>query len=108
VFEAPTGSSSPQTVRTASYGVNRLGLKAEEFVLLDLGGANEEQVQVISARPDDQIVDAIVTKDHPVGTRIRPTIWPTPVLREGDDLASDILTVASPAPGSDLTVVIQT
>jgi hypothetical protein len=51
---------------------------------------------------------AIVTKDHAAGERIRPTIWPTPVLREGDDLAFDILAVASPDPGSDLTVVIQT
>jgi hypothetical protein len=49
-----------------------------------------------------------VTKDHAVGERIRPTIWPTPVLNEGDDLAFDILAVASPDSGSDLTVVIQT
>ena len=46
-------------------------------------------------------------KDHPVGTRIRPTIWPTPILNEGDDVAFDILAVASPEPGSDFTVVIQ-
>jgi hypothetical protein len=30
------------------------------------------------------------------------------VLYEGDDLAFDILAVASPDPGTDLTVVIQT
>jgi hypothetical protein len=30
------------------------------------------------------------------------------MLNEGDDLAFDILAVASPDPGSDLTVVIQT
>ena len=47
--------------------------------------------------------------EHPLaGERIRPTIWPTPVLNEGDDLAFDILAVASPDPGADLTVVIQT
>jgi len=31
-----------------------------------------------------------------------------PVLHEGNDLAFDILRVAGPNPGSDLTVVIQT
>lgn len=36
------------------------------------------------------------------------TIWPTPVINEGDTLAFDILAVASPDPGSDVTVVIQT
>ncbi len=51
---------------------------------------------------------AVVTKDHAAGERIRPTIWPTLVLYEGDDLAFDILAVASPDAGSDLTVVIQT
>jgi hypothetical protein len=30
-----------------------------------------------------------------------------PVMNEGDDLAFDILAVASPDPGSELTVVIQ-
>jgi hypothetical protein len=49
-----------------------------------------------------------VTKDHADGERIRPTVWPTPTLNEGDDLAFDILAVASPYAGSDLTVVIQT
>jgi hypothetical protein len=39
---------------------------------------------------------------------VRPTIWPTAILNEGDSLAFDILAVASPDPGSDLTVVIQT
>jgi hypothetical protein len=65
-------------------------------------------VKVITADPNNQTFDAIVTKDHADGERIRPTIWPTPVLNEGDDLAFDILTVASPDSGSDLTVVIQT
>lgn len=48
-----------------------------------------------------------MTKDHAAGERIRPTIWPAPVLNEADDLAVDILSVASPDSGSDLTVVIQ-
>ena len=42
------------------------------------------------------------------GATVRPTIWPTAILNEGDSLAFDILAVASPDPGSDLTVVIQT
>ncbi|MGA2327056.1 MAG: hypothetical protein ABSH05_12310 [Bryobacteraceae bacterium] len=103
-----TGSGSPQTVYTASHGANRLGFEAGKFVFLDLGGPNEEYVQVISAAPDNHTFDAVVTRDHAIGERIRPTIWPTPVLSEGDDLAFDILAVASPDPGSDLTVVIQT
>lgn len=37
-----------------------------------------------------------------------PAIWPTAILNEGDSLAFDILAVASPDPGSYLTVVIQT
>jgi hypothetical protein len=65
-------------------------------------------VKVITTDPDNQTFDAIVTRNHADGERIRPTIWPTPVLNEGDDLAFDILGVASPDPGSDLTVVIQT
>ena len=72
------------------------------------GGANEEYVKVIDADPDNQTFDAVVTKDHADGERIRPTIWPTPVLLEGDDLAFAVLAVASPDSGSDLTVVIQT
>jgi hypothetical protein len=43
-------------------------------------------------------------KDHAAGDRIRPS----PVLDEGDDPAFDIMAVASPDSGSDLTVVIQT
>ena len=50
---------------------------------------------------------AIVTKDHPM-CAIRPCIWPTPIMMEGNVLAFDIKTGASPNPGSDLTVVIQT
>ena len=103
-----TGSRSPQTVYTASYGANRLGLEAGKFVFINLAGPNEEYVRVISVDPLNQTFQAVVTRDHAAGERIRPTIWPTPVLHEGDDLAFDILAVASPDPGSDLTVVIQT
>jgi hypothetical protein len=84
------------------------GLVAGSFVFLDPGGTNEEYARVISVDPENQSFQAVVTKDHAAGERIRPTIWPTPVLREGDDLAFDFLAVASPDSGSDLTVVIQT
>jgi hypothetical protein len=106
--QAVTGSPSPQTIQTASYGANHLGLEAGKFIHINPGGANEEYVQLISVDPDNQTFDAIVTQDHAAGERLRPTIWPTPVLHEGDDLAFDILGVASPDPGSDLTVVVQT
>ncbi|MBI4907304.1 MAG: hypothetical protein HY820_27010 [Acidobacteria bacterium] len=106
--QAVTGNQTPQTIQTASYGANRLGIGSGKFVFLNLGGPNEECVKVISADPDNQTFDAIVTKDHADGERIRPTIWPTPTLNEGDDLAFDILSVASPDSGSDLTLVIQT
>ena len=103
-----TESASPQTIQTASYGANRLGLDAGKFVHIDFGGANEEYVRVIAVDPDNQTFDAVITRDHALGERIRPTIWPTAVLNEGDDLAFDILAVASPDSGSDLTLVIQT
>ncbi|WP_321471505.1 hypothetical protein [uncultured Paludibaculum sp.] len=106
--QAATANPAPQTLQTASYGANRLGLAAGQFLFLDPGGANEEYVKVITADPDNQTFDAIVTKDHADGERLRPSIWPTPVLLEGDDLAFDILAVAAPDAGSDLTVVIQT
>ncbi len=108
LISAVTAGPDSQTLQTASYGANRLGLVAGGFVFLDPGGVNEEYVRVISIDPENQTFQAIVTKDHAVGERIRPTIWPTAVLNEGDDLAFDILAVASPDPGADLTVVIQT
>jgi hypothetical protein len=108
LISAVTAGPDPQTLQTASYGANRLGLAAGGFVFLDPGGTNEEYVRVISVDPENQSFEAVVTKDHATGERIRPTIWPTPVLNEGDDLAFDILAVASPDAGSDLTVVIQT
>ncbi len=108
VAQPITGSSLPQTVYTASYGANRLGLEAGKFVFIDLGGPNEEYVKVISVDAQNQTFEAVVTRDHAIGESIRPTIWPTPVLNEGDDLAFDILAVPSPDPGSDLTVVVQT
>jgi hypothetical protein len=106
--QAVTGSPAQQTIAVASYGANHLGLEAGKFIHINPGGADEGYVQVTSTDPDNQTFDAIVTQGHAAGERIRPTIWPTPVLYEGNDLAFDILGVASPDPGSDLTVVVQT
>jgi hypothetical protein len=103
-----TASPSPQAVRWASYGANRMGVDVGEFVHINLGGANEEDVYVIAADNQNQTFTAVFTKDHEFAERVRPTIWPTAVLNEGDSLAFDILSVASPDPGADLTVVIQT
>jgi hypothetical protein len=64
-------------------------------------------VQVLAVDPDNQTFDAIVSGDHLLGESIRPAIWPTPIMNEGDDLAFDILAVASPDSGADLMVVIQ-
>ena len=64
LFQAVTGSPTPQTVSTASYGANHLGLEAGLFVHIDLGGANEEYVQVLAVDPDNQTFDAIVTGNH--------------------------------------------
>ena len=43
---------------------------------------------------------------RPSGVRVA-AIWPTPILNEGNVMALDIKSVASPNPGADFTVVIQ-
>ena len=93
---------------TASYDASTSGLVAGDFVFLEFGLANEEHVNVISVDTVNQTFTAIVTVSYPAGSSIRPSIWPTAVLLDGNDLAFDITAVASPNPGSDLTVVIQT
>jgi hypothetical protein len=103
-----THGGGQQTVTTASYGANRLGFDVGEFVHINLGQADEEYVQVLAADQAAQTFTAVFGKDHSIGATVRPTIWPTPILYEGDSLAFDILAVASPDPGNDLTVVIQT
>jgi len=95
-------------VTTASYGANRLGFDVGEFLHIHRGQADEEYIQVTAADQANQTFTAVFAKDHNPGATVRPTIWPTPILNEGDSLAFDILAVASPDPGSDLTVVIQT
>jgi len=106
-INAITGSGSVQTISTASYDASTTGLEVGRFVFFDLGGATEECVQVLAVDPANQTFDAVITRDHPA-CAIRPCIWPTPILNEGYDLAFDIKAVASPDPGADLTVVIQT
>lgn len=49
---------TPQTVQTASYGANRLGLEAGKSVFIDFGGPNEEYVKVIGVDPDNQTFEA--------------------------------------------------
>jgi hypothetical protein len=105
---AVTGSGVAQAVATASYDGSTSGLAPGDFVFLEFGLANEEHVNVISVDAVNQTFTAIVAQNHPAGSSIRPSIWPTAVLLEGNDLAFDIKAVASPNAGSDLTVVIQT
>jgi hypothetical protein len=108
LYQDVTAGTEPQTVNTASYGANRLGLDVGEFVQINLGRADEEYVQVLAADPGNQAFTAVFAKSHAMGATVRQTIWPTPVLNEGDSLAFDILAVASPNAGADLTVVVQT
>jgi hypothetical protein len=108
LFQDVVAGPGAQAVQTASYGANRLGFDVGEFVHVNLGKADEEYVQVLAADQDAQTFTAVFTKSHSTGATVRPTIWPTPILNEGDSLAFDILAVATPDPGSDLTVVIQT
>ena len=97
-----------QTVNTASYGANRLGFDVGEFVHINLGKPTRSTSRCSPPTRTTQTFDAIFTKNHSIGATVRPTIWPTAILNEGDSLAFDILAVANPDPGSDLTVVIQT
>jgi hypothetical protein len=108
LLEDVVAGPGQQTVQTASYGATRLGFDVGEFVHVNLGQADEEYVQVLAADQDAQTFTAVFTENHSIGATVRPTIWPTAILNEGDSLAFDILAVASPDPGSDLTVVIQT
>ena len=106
-LNAITGSGTPQTIATASYDASTTGLEVGRFVFLEFGTEDEECVEVLAVDSEAQTFDAVVTKDH-AAFSIRPCIWPTPILHEGKDLTFDIKVVASPNPGSDLTVVIQT
>ena len=112
-FLVAQGYGKPETRRLPydDYGLITIapitGSGAAQAVAT-FGLANEEHVNVISVDTVNQTFTAIVTRNHPAGSSIRPSIWPTAVLIEGNDLAFDVKAVASPNPGSDLTVVIQT
>jgi len=108
LYEDVYASLDPQTVNIASYGANRIGINVGEFVHINLGKADEEYVQILAADPEHQTFDAIFTKDHIGGARVRPTIWPTPVLSEGESLSFDVVAGGGPGTAADLTVVIQT
>jgi hypothetical protein len=105
-----TGSPDPQTVIVGwtIQDENAFLLQPGMWVHLGLGTFHEEYVRVLSVDPPNMRFTAVVQNDHPAQTMIRPTIWPTPVLMEGDDLSYDIYRVPTPDPGADLTVVIQT
>ena len=108
LFQDVVAGPGQQTVATASYGANRLGFDVGEFVHINRDHADEEYVQALAADQENQTFTAIFAKSHSTGATVRPTVWPTPILNEGDSMAFDILGVASPDPGADLTVVIQT
>lgn len=46
----------------------------------EFGLANDEHVNVISVDTVNQTFATIVTRNHPAGSTIRPSIWPTAVL----------------------------
>ena len=97
-----------QMVSTGSYGANQLGLQQWTAIHIDPGGPNEEYTYVHSADPVAQTITAIFRKNHVSGERIRPTIWPTPILHEDDDIVFDVLAAPATTSVEDLTVVIQT
>ncbi|MGC8855149.1 MAG: hypothetical protein ACP5OY_09620, partial [Halothiobacillaceae bacterium] len=110
VLEPITGSAESQTL-TVGWTIqdeNAFLLQPDMWVHLGLGTPHEEYVRVLSVDPPSMQFTAVVQRDHPAQTMIHPTIWPTPVLNEGDDLSYDIYRVPTPDPGADLTVVIQT
>lgn len=94
-LNAITGGGTAQTIATASYDASTTGLEVGRFVFLEFGTENEECVEVLAVDPEAQTFDAAATKDHPACS-IRPCIWPTPILHEGNDLTFDIKVVASP------------
>jgi hypothetical protein len=98
LFQDVVAGPGQQTVRTASYGANRLGFDVGEFIHVNLGQADEEYVQALATDPENQTFTAVFTKSHSTGARVRPTIRPTPILNEGDSLAFDIFRVAVRTP----------
>ena len=68
-----TGSGVAQAVARASNDGSTSGLAPGDFVFLEFGLSNEEHVNVISVDTVNQTFTAIVTKDHPAGSSIRPS-----------------------------------
>ena len=77
-----------------------LGFDVGEFVHINLGDADEEYVQVLAADPGRADVHCGLHQEPFDRRDRRPTIWPTPILNEGDSLAFDILAVASRTRGA--------
>ena len=57
---------------TRPYDGSTSGLVPGDFVFLEFGPANEEHVNVSSLDTVNQTFTAIVTKNHPAGSSIRP------------------------------------
>ena len=106
-INAITGSGSVQTIAQLPTMARPRASRSGRFIFFDLNGATEECVEILAVDAEAQTFDAVVSRDHPA-CALRPCIWPTPILTEGNVLAFDIKAVASPNPGADLTVVIQT
>ena len=108
LLEDVVAGPGQQTVQTASYGANQAGLRCGRVRPRQPRAGRRGVRPGARRRPGQPDVHAVFTKNHSIGATVRPTIWPTAILNEGDSLAFDILAVANPDPGSDLTVVIQT
>jgi len=97
-------------------GVDRYGRTRGEAILPDGRNPNHELVFAALSwwysryapadrtlgwleKEPNQTLHAIVTPNHAAGGRMRPTIWPAPVLQEGKDPAFHIVGVASPDSG---------
>ena len=87
--QTSASSQHPQLRRTVHEGPTQpLHVRVPgDFVFLEFGLANEQNGNVISVDTVNQTFTAIVTGNHPAGSSIRPSIWPTAVLLEGNDLA---------------------
>lgn len=110
ILDPVTGGGQPRTL-TVGWTIQderAFVLRPGMWIHLGLGTEHEEYVRVTGTDPPNMQFTAIVQRDHPAETYIHPTIWPPPVLHEGDDLSYDIYRVPSPDAGSDLTVVVQT
>ncbi len=85
---------------------DRLARKEIPERLNQLIGFRYPHSRIIPPIPFQVLFDLIksnllhLLKNHGMGATVGPTIWPTPILIEGDSLAFDILAVASSGCGS--------